>query len=528
MFAQLRNPFILGILVLPQLMLSQKMDYTQEEKQFRPHFHFSPKNNWINDPNGMFYWEGTYHLYFQYHPFSNIWGPMHWGHATSEDLIHWKEQPIALFPDKLGTIFSGSAVVDHQNTSGFGSIENPPIVAIYTNHDHDGEDRGNRTYETQSIAYSLDKGYSWMKYDGNPVIANPGNKDFRDPKVFWDNKNQKWVMALAVKDVVYFYGSSNLKQWEKLSTFGKDMGNHSGVWECPELMELPIAGSPNKKWVLLVSINPGGPNGGSATQYFIGDWDGSTFTVDPNFAQQISQKQGFWLDFGKDNYASVSFDNLEHPDGKRVIIGWMSNWEYAREVPTQQWKNQMTIAREIDLVPFGKTFRLRVKPEPSIYKNTKLKKKWNQTTFDTKTVLIAENGTNLSNILLKSTLTPKENERYTFQLESPEGDLLTFGYDSTSRSFFLDRTGLQINSFSDDFAAQIQKATRTALTSNIPIEVIIDKTSVELFFDDGETALTALYFAKAPFNKLSLSSTTDKINLDDLTIFEIATPNEQK
>lgn len=528
MFATLKNNLILGLIVLPASIFSQKMEQTQEEKQYRPHFHFSPKNNWINDPNGMFYWEGIYHLYFQYHPFSNVWGPMHWGHATSKDLIHWEEQPIALFPDELGTIFSGSAVVDHQNTSGLGTKENPPIVAIYTNHDPEGETAGTDTFQTQSIAYSLDKGYTWAKYVGNPVIANPGIKDFRDPKVFWDSENQQWLMALAVKDVVYFYGSPDLKQWKKLSTFGKDIGNHDGVWECPELIELPVKGSPSKKWVLLVSINPGGPNGGSATQYFLGDWDGSTFKVDPNFAQTMNQNHDFWLDFGKDNYASVSFDNLPQPNQKRVIIGWMSNWEYARDIPTEQWKNQMTIARELDLIPAGNTFRLRSKPDPKLYKNAILKKQWDNTNFYSDTALALKNEVDLDRIILKTTLSPERKERYTFELQNPEGDLLAFGFDGNTNTFFLDRTGLLVTSFSDEFAARVQKAKRTANRNKIPIEIIVDKTSLELFFDDGETVLTALYFSKIPFQKLSIKSTSSKIMLENTKLWEITTSEYQK
>jgi levanase/fructan beta-fructosidase len=226
-----------------------------DELMYRPNIHFTPQKNWMNDPNGMFYHKGKYHLYFQHNPNSNVWGPMHWGHATSENLIHWDEHPIALYPDKLGTIFSGSAVVDLENTSGFGSIENPPIVAIFTNHNSEEEKKGSELFQNQSIAYSLDDGYSWQKYNGNPVIKNPGVKDFRDPKVIWYEKDKKWILTLAASQVTKFYESKDLKKWNLISSFGEGIGNHNGVWECPDLFQLQVKGTSKTKWVHLVSIN---------------------------------------------------------------------------------------------------------------------------------------------------------------------------------------------------------------------------------------------------------------------------------
>jgi sucrose-6-phosphate hydrolase SacC (GH32 family) len=213
-----------------------------EEEKYRPSFHFTPQKNWMNDPNGMFFLNGQFHLYFQYHPESSVWGPMHWGHATSKDLIRWEEHPIALFPDDLGTIFSGSAVVDHLNTTGFGSLENPPIVAMYTNHDAKAEQKGSELFQTQSIAYSLDQGFTWTKFENNPVIQNPGIRDFRDPKVFWMESDKKWIMTLAAGQETQFYASTNLKEWTFLSAFGKGIGNHDGVWECPDLFPLKVKG----------------------------------------------------------------------------------------------------------------------------------------------------------------------------------------------------------------------------------------------------------------------------------------------
>jgi sucrose-6-phosphate hydrolase SacC (GH32 family) len=249
----------------------------------------------MNDPNGMVFHNGEYHLFYQHNPDSTVWGPMHWGHAVSKDMIYWEHLPIALYPDSLGTIFSGSAVVDNNNTSGFGTAVNPALVAIYTYHDAEGEKAGRKDYQNQGIAYSLDNGREWITYDQNPVLRSPGIPDFRDPKVMWHEKSQQWIMALAVVDRISFYSSPNLKDWTKESEFGANIGAHGGVWECPDLFELQVEGTQDKKWVLLVSINPGAPNGGSGTQYFIGDFDGKNFTLDEQFSALVG-KEGVWLD----------------------------------------------------------------------------------------------------------------------------------------------------------------------------------------------------------------------------------------
>ena len=271
---------------------------TANQETHRPQFHFTPPAKWMNDPNGMVYYAGEYHLFYQHNPNSTVWGPMHWGHAVSKDMVHWEHLPIALYPDSLGTIFSGSAVVDLNNTSGFGTKENPAMVAIYTS--------AGKT-QRQSIAFSLDKGRSWTKYKNNPVLPNPGIPDFRDPKVSWNEKAQQWIMTLAVADHISFYSSKNLKDWRHESDFGQNIGAHGGVWECPDLFKLPVDGTNQDKWVLLVSINPGGPNGGSATQYFVGDFDGNKFVLDKQFEQQLSQKKAMptgivFADFEEKNY----------------------------------------------------------------------------------------------------------------------------------------------------------------------------------------------------------------------------------
>ena len=517
-----KTPWIWGLLLLSFLSQAQITNTsTDEETHYRPHFHFSPQSQWINDPNGMFYFNGTYHLFFQHHPYSNVWGPMHWGHAHSTDLLNWTEDPIALYPDALGTIFSGSAVVDHNNTSGFGTENQVPIVAIYTNHDPEGEKNGSIRFQTQSIAYSLDEGQTWTKYDHNPVIANPGIKDFRDPKVFWDTQNQQWVMALAAKDVVHFYRSTDLKNWGFLSEFGQNIGNHQGVWECPELFRLPVDGTDTQKWVLLVSINPGAPNGGSATQYFIGEWDGKTFVPDADFSHQMAQNHNFWLDFGKDNYASVSFDNHPRSDQKRIIIGWMSNWEYARDVPTQKWKNHMTLPRLLDVIPQGNSYRLRSQPIAAVRQKSISKKKWNALDIENSITLANTAELPLDRLLLSGDFAIPQEGILQFRMTSPSGDELRFGYNSDTNEFFLDRSQMQIPSFSESFAKTIQTAPRTATASNSSLKIVVDKTAIELFFDGGQTVLSALFFTKTPFDQIQLESISNKSTFSSLELFEI-------
>src|SRR5687767_9219061 len=336
--------FLLLVLVLTSCVGSNKnasADYYTEPH--RPQIHFSPAEKWMNDPNGMVYYDNTYHLFYQYHPFSTKWGPMHWGHATSKDLAHWQHQPIALYPDSLGTIFSGSAVADVNNTSGFGKDGKVPLVAIFTHHDEKGEKAGRNNFQQQSIAYSLDYGKTWTKYEGNPVVTNPGIRDFRDPKVFWYEEGRKWIMTLATLDHITFYSSPDLKTWKKESVFGKEVGAHGGVWECPDLF--PITHNGQKVWILVVNLNPGGPNGGSASQYFTGQFNGTDFTP--------YQTDTRWLDYGPDEYAGVTWSNTGE---RKIFLGWMSNWQYADRVPTEKWRSAMTIPRDLGLEKIGEKY----------------------------------------------------------------------------------------------------------------------------------------------------------------------------
>ena len=475
-------------------------------EKYRPGFHFTPQKNWMNDPNGMFYLNGMFHLYFQHHPESNVWGPMHWGHATSEDLFHWKEHPIALYPDDLGTIFSGSAVVDFQNTSGLGSVENPPIIALYTNHDAEAAEAGSDRFQTQGLAYSLDEGFTWTKYKNNPVIENPGIRDFRDPKVFWMESQNKWILTLAAGQETQFYSSPNLIDWTFLSSFGTGIGNHEGVWECPDLIQLKVKGSEETKWIHLVSINPGGPNGGSATQYFVGDFDGTHFTLDPDFKLDLEQDHHFWTDFGKDNYAGVTFSNWKNEEGNPLFLGWMSNWQYATKVPTEKWRSSMTLARTLELFKTKSSFRLRSLP---LIDHEKVRSKevvLEQTTVGNVTKLVETGELNLSSAKIKIELKNLEEQTYTFALANSSGDSFEFGYNHKEKQFFIDRSKSGDVEFSSEFSNKPSLAPRFTSANALSVEFILDKTSIELFYDEGETVMTEIFFPHQPFETLTLEA----------------------
>lgn len=456
---------------------------------YRPLIHFTPQAQWMNDPNGMVYYKGTYHLFYQYYPDSTIWGPMHWGHATSTDLVHWQHQPIALYPDSLGYIFSGSAVVDVNNTSGFGMNGKVPLVAIFTHHDPKGEKAGRNDYQNQSLAYSLDEGKTWTKYLGNPVLKNPGIKDFRDPKVRWHEELKKWIMTLAVLDRIQLYSSPDLKTWTKESEFGKEIGAHGGVWECPDLFPLEYNGQ--TVWVLIVNLNPGGPNGGSATQYFTGQFDGHTFTPFKTDTR--------WLDYGPDEYAGVTWSNT----GKRIIfLGWMSNWDYATVVPTEKWRSAMTVPRDLSLEKVGDTYLVRSQPVPELNTLTD-----HTTSFEnvdaTDFNLSQRTGTLSGPVQIR--LTSDTLQHFTFVLSNNSGEKLVLGYNQQSNHYFIDRTQSGVVDFNKGFAGK-HTAPRFTNQQNLDLTLIIDDASVELFADGGLSVMTEIFFPKSPYTNIAIQS----------------------
>ena len=498
---------------------------TQENKEealYRPNFHFTPKANWMNDPNGMFYLNGKYHMYFQYYPDGNVWGPMHWGHTISKDMITWKEQPIALYPDSLGYIFSGSAVVDKNNTSSFGNDIDKPVVAFFTYHNAKSENEGNINYQSQAIAYSLDEGMTWTKYEKNPVISNPNIKNFRDPKVIWDETNNKWIMSLAAGNKIMFYSSLNLKEWQFESEFGKDIGAHGGVWECPDLFPIKVDGSDETKWILIVSINPGGPNGGSATQYFVGDFDGKTFKLDEDFSNQIQEKKAIWLDYGRDNYAGVTWSNIPEKDGRKLFIGWMSNWEYGKEVPTFKWRSSMTIARELKLKKNNDAFYIESLPVNELYNYVEKEIIKDSIKNNEINSLLSKSNMDMSKLNLQLDLKAlKEDASYNFHFYNKVGDTLTLGLNNINKEFFVNRKKSGKVNFSKKFAQNISTVKTLNKLKELNVQILLDKTSVEVFYNNGEIVMTELFFPNAPLERLSISSKEETFKLKNLRIQEL-------
>lgn len=494
-----------------------------EEELYRPNFHFTPKKGWMNDPNGMFYKNGYYHLYFQHYPDGNTWGPMHWGHAISTDMVTWKEMPIAIYPDEKGYIFSGSSVVDVNNSSGFSKNGIEPIIAMFTYHDMDGEKAGKINYQSQAIAYSLDEGQTFTKYSENPVIKNPGIKDFRDPKIVWDSIHNKWLMVLAAGQKIMFYSSSNLKDWKLESDFGDGIGAHGGVWECPDFFPMVVQGTDEIKWVLLVSINPGGPNSGSATQYFIGDFDGKQFKIDPSFEDDLNstEHKSIWIDYGRDNYAGVTWSNIPDSNGRKLFMGWMSNWEYANVVPTETWRSAMTVARQIELQKVNTSYRLLFQPvkELSNYRSTKFKKESIVINGDTK--IIDSKAIDLSSTEINFKISDLNNSGFTFKLTNKQGDTLAFGYNNSDKNFFVDRRKSGKTAFSEKFVNRVSLAKRTSLNPDLTGTIILDKTSIELFFDNGETVMTEIFFPNSPFDKLSIEPKDQEFILGNIEIHKL-------
>ncbi len=447
---------------------------------WRPGYHFAPRANWINDPNGLVHHRGVWHLFFQYHPHSAVWGPMHWGHATSTDLLHWREHGIALAPEALGAIFSGSVVVDEDNTSGFGSDGRTPLVAVFTHH--------SQQHQHQSLAFSLDDGQTWTSYAGNPVLKNPGHVDFRDPKVRWLPERQCWWLSLAVGDHIAFYSSPDLKRWTHESDFGAGLGAHDGVWECPDLFPLTFEG--RTRWVLLVSLVKGGPNGGSATQYFIGDFDGHHFTADPAPTR--------WLDHGPDNYAGVTWSGA--PDGRAVFIGWMSNWTYAATVPTAPWRGTMTVPRDLRLRHVNGQWRLASVPSPEVAATMIPAGPMSGSALDLSAALSVAAGQFALHI------DSPQAGSFALHLGNTAGDTLAIGYDRDADEYWIDRRLAGQVDFHPQFAGR-HTAPRIAAAPGLELQLFFDTTSVELFADHGLTVMTSLFFPRRPFATMRLVST---------------------
>lgn len=412
----------------------------------RPQIHFTPMRNWMNDPNGLIFYKGSYHLFFQYNPEGDQWGNMSWGHATSKNLSQWEEHPVAIEYTPTHAVFSGSMVVDYFNTTGFGSVENPAMVAIFTEHQHD------EARQVQSLAYSLDDGETWKRYKANPIL-DLEMKHFRDPKVTWNRVNECWIMSVVKpqEETVCFYASDNLKEWQLLSEFSAQ-GSAAGIWECPDLFPLSVDGdSSNTKWVLFISVNPGGVTGGSGTFYFIGDWNGKEFIPD-----DVEMR---WLDYGRDNYAGVTFNDA--PDSRKIYLGWMNNWEYADKIPANPYRGAMTVPRELTLVTHNSKLTLLQNP---------VKELATAAVLDHTFVIKPESG--------------KSGVRYA----RSDGRSVEVGYDASTQMFYLDRTA----AWFDFSSTRIESAHFDSQGSEFSVRVIIDSSSIEIFVSGGRLAMTDL------------------------------------
>lgn len=435
---------------------------SKNREKFRSIYHHTPVYGWMNDPNGMFYKDGVWHLYYQYNPYGSQWENMTWAHSTSTDLIHWKNHGEVIQPDALGTIFSGSSVVDKENTAGFGK---DAVVAFYTSAG---------AAQTQSIAYSTDNGETFKKYVNNPILTSDV-PDFRDPNVFWNEEVKQWNLILAAGQQMNIYSSKNLKDWKFESSFGEGYGNHGGVWECPDLLKM------GDKWVLICNINPGGPFGGSATQYFVGSFDGHKFTCESK--PEVTK----WMDYGKDHYATVSFSNA--PDGRIVVLPWMSNWQYANQVPTQQFRSANGLPRDLGLYSYNGEDYVSVKPSPEVF-----------AAFEKKPSGRLQPAAYIEVTNIKSNAS--------IVLSNDKGERVTMVYDGKNATFSMDRTESGVTDFHSDFKAKTVAPTNGVIKS---MQIFIDRCSIEAFDTEGKVAMTNLVFPSKPYDKIIVKGCKVKI-----------------
>lgn len=435
---------------------------SKNREKFRSIYHHTPVYGWMNDPNGMFYKDGVWHLYYQYNPYGSQWENMTWAHSTSTDLIHWKNHGEVIQPDALGTIFSGSSVVDKENTAGFGK---DAVVAFYTSAG---------AAQTQSIAYSTDNGETFKKYVNNPILTSDV-PDFRDPNVFWNEEVKQWNLILAAGQQMNIYSSKNLKDWKYESSFGEGYGNHGGVWECPDLLKM------GDKWVLICNINPGGPFGGSATQYFVGSFDGHKFTCESK--PEVTK----WMDYGKDHYATVSFSNA--PDGRIVVLPWMSNWQYANQVPTQQFRSANGLPRDLGLYSYNGEDYVSVKPSPEVF-----------AAFEKKPSGRLQSAAYIEVTNIKSNAS--------IVLSNDKGERVTMVYDGKNATFSMDRTESGVTDFHSDFKAKTVAPTNGIIKS---MQIFIDRCSIEAFDTEGKVAMTNLVFPSKPYDKIIVKGCKVKI-----------------
>lgn len=509
-----------------EMKLSDTFD-TDNRDQFRPLYHHSPLYGWMNDANGLVYKDGEYHLYFQYNPYGSVWGNMHWGHSVSRDLVHWEHLPAALARDTMGHIFSGSSVVDVDNTAGYGAGE---IVSFYTS-------ASDKNGQIQCMAHSSDNGRTFTKYEKNPILTPfDGLKDFRDPKVFWYAPEKKWVMIVSADKEMRFYSSQNLKDWTYMSAFGEGYGVQPSQFECPDMVELPVNGDVNnKKWALIVNINPGCLFGGSATQYFVGDFNGKEFICD------TKPEEVKWMDWGKDHYATVCFSNT----GDRVIaMPWMSNWQYANIVPTQQFRSANALPRELSMYSEGKNVYLAVNPIKELDAIRKEAKEIDNFAVNADKEVemntLFDNNDGAFEIDMKVSVDGSGVAG--FKLMNSKGEYVDIYLDQTTGKLVMDRVHSGIVDFGKNSIPHEKEAHDNRIANSInyvddfalatwgplsadkehSLRIYVDKCSVEIFLDGGKVAMTNLVFPNEPYNSLHFYSKDGSYQVDSLKLYKLA------
>jgi fructan beta-fructosidase len=463
--------------------LSASASAPDYDEPLRPRFHFTPARHFMNDPNGLVYYKGEYHLFYQHNPFGETWGHMSWGHAVSRDLLHWEHLPVALREEGGVMIFSGSAVVDGHNSSGFCRTEGDErscLVAIYTGHGHGKQ--------TQNLAYSTDRGRTWTKYTNNPVL-DPGLKEFRDPKVFWHEPSAQWIMVVVLADQhkVRFYGSRDLKRWNTLSDFGP-AGATGGVWECPDLFPLPVDNDPaNVRWVLDVDINPGGVAGGSGGQYFIGTFDGTTFVNDN------TPDRTLWVDYGKDFYATISFSDIPASDGRRIWMGWISNWLYANEEPTVAWRGAQSVPRALSLRAFPEGIRLVQAPIAEL----------NSLRASSSPAVVTDKAALPGAAEIDIEFSRGEWREAGVRLTNPDGEEAIVGVTSEPLEVFIDRRKSRSRPFHEAYPGRHGGPIRWR-DGRISLRILFDRSVVEVFGNEGETVITDRVYPTRPLDRIEL------------------------
>jgi fructan beta-fructosidase len=491
--------------------------YRRFQEKDRPIFHYTTESKWLNDPNGLIYFDGEYHLYHQY----NCFGKVHWGHAVSRDLVHWEHKPPAIFPRQDGEDWlqpwSGTVVVDWNNSSGLQAGDDPVFLAYFTHSRQPGD------LQTQSLAYSNDRGNTWKEYQQNPILANPGIRDFRDPKVFWHMETRRWIMAIVAGDHVKFYSSLNGLEWHWESNFGENTGSHEGVWECPDLFPMQVEGEEIEKWILIISVGGGSVAGGTGMQYFIGHFDGKYFSLEE------SDTNIRWVDYGQDFYAAISWNEV--PDGRRLWIGWMNNWPYANSLPTEPYQGQMSIVRELLLTRDN---------EGELYlsqRHIKEQKSLRKACFNFESLKSSDTHSSLLNEVrcecfeLKAEVEWEEQsqpEDIQLRFRIKDGQYTTLGFIPKQQVYYLDRSHSGFIPH-PSFGGR-HKVQRTIRTNRIQFSIFVDRQSVEVFADQGRYVLSDLIFPEPASDQIQWNIIGGEAKIVNCTIYPVhsALPMEEE